>query len=162
MMPTIAGLAGGAAPSDRVIDGIDIADVMHGKADKLERNYFYYQHDCLRAVRSGKWKLMLPHTEPLQGSIATKWKSHIAAADAIRIEKALLYDLDSDIGETTDVSDKHPETVVKLMNLARWAQNDIGDHNRFGANARTFGAQRRTLSDGAQAAPAKNKKGGKK
>ncbi len=146
LMPTIAKLAGGEAPSDRVIDGIDISELMHGKAEVLDRTYFYYQHDCLRAVRSGKWKLLLPHTEPVQVSIATKWKNHIAKADAVRIEKAQLYDLDSDIGETTDVSAQHPDKIAELMKLAAWAQQDIGDHNTFGANARTFGAQRRILS----------------
>ena len=151
MMPTLAKLAGCAAPSDRVIDGIDISALMHGKTDSLKRSYFYYQHDCLRAVRSGKWKLMLPHTEPAQTSIATKWKNHIAPADAIRIQKARIYDLDADIGEITDVSGQHSEKVAELMKLAEWAQSDIGDHNRFGA-------QRRILSSEAKVAPAKKKK----
>ena len=158
IMPTIANLAGGAAPSDRVIDGLDISALMHGKADSLKRSYFYYQHNCLRALRSGRWKLMLPHTEPVHSSIATKWKNHIAKADAIRIQKTMLFDLESDIGETTDVADKYPEEVAKLMKLAEWARSDIGDHNRFGANARTFGAQRRTLSNEGEVAPSKRRK----
>ena len=147
LMPTIAKLAGTNAPTDRVIDGIDIAALMHGKTDHLNRTFYYYQHDCLRAVRSGKWKLMLPHTEPVQTSIATKWKNHIAKADAIRIKKPMLFNLEADIGETTDVSARHPETVAGLMKLAKWAQQDIGDHDTFGKNARTFGAKRRTLSN---------------
>ncbi len=146
LMPTLAKLAGTAAPTDRVIDGVDISALMHGQADSLDRTYFYYQHDCLRAVRSGKWKLMLPHTEPVQGSIATKWKNHIDKADAIRIKQAMLFDLEADIGESTDVSAQHPETVAELMKLAKRAQRDIGDHDRFGEHARTFGARRRTLS----------------
>jgi len=162
MMPTIAKLAGTSAPSNRVIDGVDISALMHGKADSLKRSYFYYQHDCLRAVRSGKWKLMLPHTEPVESSIATQWKRHIAKADAIRIQKVQLYDLDADIGETNDVADEHPETVAELMELAEWAQNDIGDHNRFGSNARTFSTQCRTLSSERKAVPEKKKQRGKK
>jgi len=146
MMPTLAKLAGGQAPSDRVIDGIDISLLMQGQKTNLNRSYFYYQHNCLRAIRSGQWKLMLPHTEPVKTSIATKWKNHIAKSDAIRIEKPMLFDLESDIGETTDVADKYPEKVAELLKLAEWAKHDIGDHNQFGANARTFGAPRRTLS----------------
>jgi arylsulfatase len=147
LMPTIAKLAGGEAPTDRVIDGVDISALMHGEVDRLDRTYYYYQHDCLRAVRFGKWKLMLPHTEPVQSSIATKWKAHIDQADAIRITQVQLYDLDADIGETTDVSAQHPEIVAELLKLAKLAQQDIGDHDTFGENARTFGAQRRILSD---------------
>ena len=162
LMPTLAKLAGTTAPSDRVIDGVDIAALMHGKADNLDRTFYYYQHDCLRAVRSGKWKLMLPHTEPVQTSIATKWKNHIAKADAIRIKKPMLFDLEADIGETTDVSAQYPEKVAELMKRAKWARNDIGDHDTFGANARTFGAKRRTLSSEMKPVPPKKKKGGKK
>lgn len=162
VMPTLAKLAGTSAPTDRLIDGVDISALMHGKSGALNRSFFYYQHNCLRAVRSGKWKLMLPHTEPVRTSIATKWKNHIAPEDAIRIQKAMLFDLDADIGETTDVADKHPEKVGELMKLAQQARNDIGDHNRFGANARTFGAQRRALSSEAKAVPAKTKRRGRK
>lgn len=162
LMPTLAKLADGAAPADRVVDGVDILPLMRGETKSFQRSFFYYQHDCLRAVRSGKWKLMLPHTEPVQTSIATKWKNHIARADAIRIQNARLYDLDVDIGETTDVAGRHLERVAELMKLAEWARNDIGDHNQFGANARTFGAQRRTLSGEAKAVPAKPQMSGRK
>ncbi|MGJ8644424.1 MAG: sulfatase family protein [Luteolibacter sp.] len=158
LMPTFAKLAGGSAPKDRVIDGIDISELIHGEVDSLRRTYFYYQHDCLRAVRSGKWKLMLPHTEPVNGSIATKWKNHIKPADAIRSTNARLYDLDADIGETIDVSDRNPEVVAELQKIAKMARMDIGDHDVFGENARTFGAARRTLSNELKPNPKKNKK----
>ncbi|WPJ95343.1 sulfatase [Coraliomargarita algicola] len=147
LMPTLANLAGTTAPQDRVIDGVDLSDLIHETAETLDRVYFYYQHDCLRAVRFGKWKLMLPHTEPVETSIATKWRNHIKKADAIRIPTAQLYDLDADIGETSDVADRYPEIVTELVKLAEGARQDIGDHDLFGENARTFGAARRTLSN---------------
>ena len=161
MMPTIAGLAGGTVPTDRVIDGNDISALLHGKAGTIDRSFHYYQHDCLRAVRSGKWKLMLPHTEPSGTGIATKWQNHIAKADAARIGKPRLYNLESDIGETTDIAQDNPEKLAELMKLAEWAKQDIGDHNQFGDNARTFGANRRRLSSETPADPAK-KKGAKR
>ena len=162
LMPTLAKLAGTSAPTDRVIDGVDISAVMHGKRDELDRPYYYYQHDCLRAVRSGKWKLMLAHTEPVRGSIAVRWRGHIAPVDAARMPRAQLFDLEKDVGETTDVAEKHPEVVARLTRLADEARKDIGDHDRFGENARTFGAKRRTLSREQPVAPVqkKRKKGG--
>ena len=151
MLPTLASLAGATAPTDRAIDGVDISGLMHGKPDAvkaqtLPRSLYYYQHDCLRAVRSGKWKLMLPHAEPPKSGIAARWRRHVDEVDARRIESAQLYNLDDDISETTNVIEDHPEVAARLLNLASWAQKDIGDHNRFGSNARTFGAPRRTLS----------------
>ncbi|MBC7352361.1 MAG: sulfatase [Thermogutta sp.] len=160
LLPTIAKLAGAAIPTDRVIDGVDISPLMFGKTDHLDRSFFYYQHDCLRAVRYGRWKLMLPHTEPLQHSIAVTWRKHVAPQDAIRIQKPQLYDLEADIGETTDVADQHPDKVAELMKLAEWAREDIGDHDRFGANARTFGAPRRTLSTEINVAPRQKQSNG--
>ncbi|MGJ8639195.1 MAG: sulfatase family protein [Opitutaceae bacterium] len=146
LMPTLAKLAGTSAPTDRVIDGVDMTNLIHGESDSLDRSYFYYQHDCLRAVRSGKWKLILPHTEPVQTSTATKWKRHIAKTDAIRIQTPRLYDLDADISEAKDVAKQHSEVVEELMSLVETARNDLGDHDIFGANARTFGATPRSLS----------------
>ena len=147
LMPTFAQLAGASLPDDRVLDGIDISALLHGEKSKLDRPYYYYQHDCLRAVRSGKWKLMLAHTEPVEASIAVKWASHIGKVDAKRIEKAQLYDLDSDISEASDVASQNPKIVAELLKLAEWARKDLGDHDQFGANARSFGSPRRILSD---------------
>ena len=148
LLPTLAKLASASAPADRAIDGVDISELVHGQKAELKRSYFYYQHNCLRAVRSGKWKLMLPHTEPVKTSILKRWKRHVAKADALRLNKVELYDLESDIGESTDLAEQHPDLVAELRNLAQWARNDIGDHDRFGNNARTFGSKPRTLSSG--------------
>jgi hypothetical protein len=45
-------------------------------------------------------------------------------------EKTLrLYNLDTDIGETTDVSDKNPEIVAKLSALIAKMDSEIGGQN---------------------------------
>ena len=145
LMPTLLSLAGGSPPDDRVIDGLGISEVWHGEREVIDRSFFYYQHDCLRAVRNGKWKLMLPWTEPEKGSIATRWEKHIAPMDAVRIEDFQLYDLDADIGETKDLAPESPEIVASLKEIAERAREDIGDYFVFGEGARDFGAKRRTL-----------------
>src|SRR5947208_979148 len=38
-----------------------------------------------------------------------------------------LFNLDDDIGETTDVSREHPEVVHRLLKLAEEARADLGD-----------------------------------
>jgi len=47
-----------------------------------------------------------------------------------------LYDLEADIGETTNVADDHPAVVSRLGALAEKAREDIGDVNRKGRNQR--------------------------
>jgi len=59
----VAKLAGATVPQDRVIDGVDISAIFHGQQTKLDRSFFFYQHQSLRAVRCGDWKLHLAHTE---------------------------------------------------------------------------------------------------
>ncbi len=53
----------------------------------------------------------------------------------------LLYDLENDIGETTNVADQHPEVVAKLQALAEKARKDLGDAatDTKGCNVRPLG-----------------------
>lgn len=138
MLPTLAGLAGAKVPDDRVIDGHDIAALMHGKkgATSPAKAYYYYQHTHLQAVRSGKWKLHLPR--PGNPPWTPNWARHIDRKDVFDIKKRMLFDLEKDIGEQQDVAGKHPDVVKRLLELAEWARNDIGDYNKVGKNARFF------------------------
>ncbi|MDP6930410.1 MAG: sulfatase, partial [Planctomycetota bacterium] len=108
MLPTMARLGGGAAPSDRVIDGHDIGALIHGEkgAESPTKALFHYAHTHLQAVRSGKWKLHL--TRPANPAWTPNWARHIDPEDVFEITSPLLYDLDADIGETTDVAAAHP------------------------------------------------------
>jgi len=87
--------------------------------------FFYYYMAQLQAVRSGRRKLYLPLERRL---ISLGGKTRRAAAE--------LYDLDADIGETTNVADKRPDVVRRLTALAAEARNDLGDLGRPGKGQR--------------------------
>ena len=38
-----------------------------------------------------------------------------------------LFDLENDVGETTDVKDQHPEVVARIQKLADAMRQDLGD-----------------------------------
>ncbi|WP_442506772.1 sulfatase family protein [Novipirellula sp. SH528] len=139
LLPTFARLAGTTAPTDRVIDGHDIRDLIHGVAGAKSPTdaFFFYRRTRLEAVRSGKWKLhrALPADR--------QWSHYSKAEDAIDITRRMLFDLDADIAETNDVADQHPEVVAELMKLIEQARTDIGDQDRIGENARFFDPQPR-------------------
>ncbi|MBU2905135.1 sulfatase [Arenibacter algicola] len=141
MLPTLAQIAGGPIPKDRVIDGLDISDIIHGKSTELERPFFYYQHHILRAVRKGKWKLHLPHRPDSTSIVYMKWPIHSAPEDRILFSKHMLYNLENDIGETTDVSAENPEVVTELTKLLDWAKGDIGHLGARGINAGPLGTE---------------------
>ena len=139
VFPTIARLTGVELPADRVIDGLDISGVIHGETASLDRPYFFYQHQELRAVRLGKWKLHLPHHPDSLSIAQNKWPIHIAPEDRVVFDSYVLYDLENDIGETRDVAGENPEVVARLSTLLDWAREDIGDLGRRGNNARPLG-----------------------
>ncbi len=101
-MPTFANLCGFDIPADRKMDGVDQTDLMLGKNVKGNRDSFFY----VNAVRQGKWKYLKP-----------KHCMHGYARDRQREEVEELYDLDADIGETTNLAKKHPAKVAELKAL---------------------------------------------
>lgn len=139
LLPTLARISGSTQPVDRVIDGLDISEIISGNSTLLERPYFYYQHRVLRAVRMGKWKLHLPHKPNLESISQHKWPIHIAPEDRVLFDDYVLYNLENDIGETTDVARENPEVVAELIKLLDWAKMDIGDFEKRGENARPLG-----------------------
>ncbi|MCB1090990.1 MAG: sulfatase [Verrucomicrobiae bacterium] len=99
ILPTFAGLAGAEVPSDRKIDGVDIWPVMTGDARPREV-FHYFRGLKLEAVRKGPWKLHLENGE--------------------------LYNLDSDIGEATNVAEANPDRVKELRSFADGMTDDLG------------------------------------
>ena len=130
MLPTLTFLAGGEIPSDRTIDGHNISDLMFGKegAQSPHEAFFYYHTTQLQAVRSGKWKLVLPQSEKLTG-----WDKKI------KDTPLELFDLESDPGEQTNLAESHHEVVTRLMGFAKNAQEDLGDVDKLGKGQRPAG-----------------------
>ena len=107
LMPTIVALAGGAMPSDRVIDGRNIWNVLAGSGAR-EGNEFHFEWKGQRAIRSGKWKFHLPRVEPLQ------------------VYEAELYDLETDPRESKNLAGDHPEIVQRLTQRIEAHDADAG------------------------------------
>jgi arylsulfatase A-like enzyme len=141
ILPTFARLAGAELPKDRIIDGRDIWPLMSGQPGaKTPHGVFYYYWNLgLEAVRSGPWKLHLPHDyRTLTGKRGTNGQpgpykqAHTDLA---------LYNLAEDVGEQHDVAAQHPDVVQRLEALAEEARKDLGDSltGRPGSNRRQPG-----------------------
>lgn len=130
ILPTFVSLAGGQVPQDRVIDGMDLSDVILAKEGAVSPHdvFYYYFMSQLQAVRSGKYKLYLELEEKQYG-----WLRKITKAEME------LFDLENDPGEKINIKDQHPEVVSKLMELAEKARADMGDFEHPGKNARPAG-----------------------
>jgi arylsulfatase A len=125
-MPTFAAIAGGQAPTDRILDGQDITELLVGKETTSPHEaFYYYGGDELQAIRSGPWKIHFPHAYRAGEG---KWPSHGIPVPYVYPEIGLsLFNLDTDIGETTNVIDQHPEIVKRLNILANKMRTDLGD-----------------------------------
>jgi arylsulfatase A-like enzyme len=127
ILPTFAKLAGAELPGRR-IDGKDIWPLMSGKpgARSPHEALFYYRGFALEAVRSGKWKLHLPHSYRSLGG-----RKGGTGGTPVKYEQAkiglALFDLEKDIGEQHDVSAQYPEVVERLLGLVERMREELGD-----------------------------------
>jgi arylsulfatase len=140
VLPTLAALSGAKMPDDRVIDGQDISHLFHGTFEQADpdKTFFYYLRVHLQAIRQGPWKLHLPREAEPIGAAPFSKNNHIAPRDRIGFTEPFLVNLDHDIGETTNVANKNPVVVKRLLNLAEAMREDLGDFDRVGKNMRFF------------------------
>jgi arylsulfatase A len=121
LLPTIVALAGGRVAAEPVIDGRDITPLLFGKSQQSPREaHYYFAGYNLQAVRQGPWKLAIaaqPALPPFPGP-----------AEDAKVNPRL-YNLEDDIGETTNVADQHPEIVKKLQALAEVMNKEIGGNS---------------------------------
>ncbi len=91
--------AGVPLPTDRTIDGIDPASALAGEDSVSPRN-LYFQFREYSAIRSGRYKLL----------------------NADRDKPWMLFDLETDIGEATDIRSRHPDLAEALQKkFERWS-----------------------------------------
>jgi len=130
ILPTVAKLTGAKLPAHR-IDGKDIWPLMSGVpgAKSPHEAFFYYRGFGLEAVRSGNWKLHLPHSYRTLAGRQGGTGGQPAKYEQGKIGPAL-FDLAKDIGEQHDVSARHPEIVKRLMALAEEMRQDLGDSTK--------------------------------
>ena len=98
LVPTFARLSGATLPSDRKLDGHDIWPLLSGEATETPyRAFHYFLANKLNAVRSGPWKLELASGK--------------------------LYNLDTDIGEATNVAAASQAAPITINRTAPAAAN---------------------------------------
>ncbi len=145
LFPTMAKQINAEPPAHK-IDGLDVWPLIAGEPgakNPHDAYFFYYEMNQLQAVTSGdgRWKLQLPHTyrtlegQPIaNGGTPAKYQER-------KLEQTELYDLENDVGESTNVADKNPEIVKQLEAFAESAREDLGDAlmKRKGSGAREPG-----------------------
>lgn len=109
LLPTLAVYAESDTPSDRVIDGKDISNLLENPETDSPHTYFYYysqQSDKLNAIRDAEgYKLHL-------------WRELRGLLSRPPYETEELYYLPDDIGEEQNIFADYPEKVAELRAAA--------------------------------------------
>lgn len=143
LLPTIAKLIGAEISADRPIDGKDIWPLLSGHEDAVSPHdaFYCYNGGALHAVRDRRWKLHFPHNyRTLAGKPGGSGGHSVGYKQAnIGLE---LFDLKSDVGETTNVAKDYPMVVARLMAEAEIARSKLGDKltKRVGSEVRPHGS----------------------
>ena len=127
ILPTVANLVGAKLPA-HPIDGKDIWPLIAGKegATSPHDAYFFYYGSRLEAMRMGKWKLHFPHRYRTMNGRPGGTDGIPTLYSQAEIGLSL-FDLENDIGESTDVKAEHPEIVATMQELAAKARAELGD-----------------------------------
>lgn len=129
LLPTICQIAGVDVPADRAIDGTSIVPLLRG--EKIERKTPLYWHFYAAsgpqkvAIRMGRWKLSAELDAPpvrSRGGIDSEDQTTIKTA---KLGTMQLFDLESDIAETTDVKDQHPEQFQAMNSVLQDMYRDV-------------------------------------
>jgi arylsulfatase A len=107
---------------------LDITPLVMGQAGARSPHeaYFFYWNRELQAVRMGRWKLHFPHVYRTLGDRPGGVGGRQTAYRQARLGLSL-FDLDADLGETTNVAGAHPQVVQKMMALADQMRARLGD-----------------------------------
>lgn len=109
---TALAAAGVEAKPEWKLDGVDLLPHLRGDKKGAPHEALYWRFGGQMAIRQGDWKLVkVPDTEKGARPGATR-------RETASVENAHLYNLADDVGEKTDLAEKHPEKVKELA--AAW------------------------------------------
>jgi len=118
LLPTLCELAGTPVPDDRVLDGTSLVPLI--KEGTLQRTKpLYWQFNRAKgkpkvALRKGRWKLLATLTQPGPATGADLTQQEMQGIKTAQLQDFELYDLQADLPEATEVSQREVEVLTRL------------------------------------------------
>ena len=100
-------LANAAKPTDRVLDGYDLIDMLKCKTGSPRKEVYYYRGTRLMAMRVGPWKAHFITQESYTGN-----------NKAVEHDPPVLYNLEVDPSEKWNVAADHPDIIDAIKRAA--------------------------------------------
>ncbi len=109
VLPTAIAAAGGKLPADRTYDGVNLIPNLRGKVSGEPHPTLFWQAKPLVAVRHGRWKLW--ETQGVNTGVYGHYK--------------LLFNLQDDLDERTNLATRDPAKVKTLESLIRQWERSV-------------------------------------
>ena len=129
VLPTLARIVDTPLPKTK-IDGKDIFDLLTGVENAKgphDALYFYYGVNELQAIRSGPWKLLLPHQINLIEGGEPGVGGQRGRYNRVPIDRPQLFNLSSDPGERMDLAQQNQKQLAIMLELVEKARSELGD-----------------------------------
>ncbi|HCR31568.1 MAG TPA: arylsulfatase [Opitutae bacterium] len=135
LFPTLSDIIETELPSNRQFDGESLLPLINGGSlnRSADAPFYYYNCENLQAVRMGEWKLHLPREEKQ----IPFWDRNKQVS---QFGQPLLYNLQTDPGESQNVADSNPEVVSEILGLAQKTRRELGEFMRPGSLQRSTGS----------------------
>ncbi len=143
LLPTLVKLAGGTAPTDRVIDGKDIWPIIAGAdgAKSPHEAIYYLRGRGVNGIRIGDWKFMVAPAKEVQPEVEVQLtrdeqklpraqrkaliKERTKAAQGKQGDTEMLFNLREDLGEAENLIDQHNDIAARLRTRLRTFESEF-------------------------------------
>lgn len=115
LFPTFVRLAGGTVPADRIYDGYDLSGLLLRDEPSPRDTVYFYRGRRLMAVRHGPYKAHFI-TQGAYGEESKQIDRH---------DPPLLYQLEHDPSERTNVAEAHPEVLSEIARIVADHQSQL-------------------------------------
>ncbi|MDQ3331887.1 MAG: sulfatase [Planctomycetota bacterium] len=112
ILPTACAMAGVELPKDRKYDGYDLSSLLKNGEASPRHEMFYYRGQDVFAVRQGPWKAHFT----TQIGYGGQPEKH---------DPPVLYNVELDPSETTNMAKDHPDIIARLTDLAEQQKKTI-------------------------------------
>ncbi|MCT4602436.1 MAG: sulfatase [Marinifilum sp.] len=131
ILPTALKLVNASFPRMNPIDGKDIWPILSGVkgAKTPHKAFFFVNKKEIQAVRSGKWKLHVPHAYRICPNVGKDGMPGNQDNFGGKIELSL-YNIEKDPAESNNLVKKHPKIVKQLLEYIKEFEIDLKENSR--------------------------------
>jgi arylsulfatase A len=133
LLPTLCAITGAPLPNDRAIDGASWLPVLEGKP-VVRRTPLYWHFNqahskAKAAMRVGDWKILATLTGPEGRPGGDLDADEQAAMKVAELDTFELYNLKTDIGETTDRASQEPGRLQEMAAVLQRLYREVRDES---------------------------------